>query len=159
MAHEKGVDKGPGKGHMPKGPYIIMMRKLMGEANVCLDPWRYGLCYLKIILQIQLFATIFRVYLGISSYLYQLPWREFYHISLSKRRKMERSVINTHFFWTAPLQDINSNDAFHSIPELSVVSGTNQLSVLADFENECSWKRNREQNTNILVYIRLTLIT
>lgn len=38
----------------------------MGGAIVCLDPWRYGLSHLKIILQIQLFATIFRVYLGIS---------------------------------------------------------------------------------------------
>ena len=57
--------KGPVRGYVLKGPYV-MLTKLMGGVSVCLDPRRYVLYHLKIILQIQLFAAIFRVILGMS---------------------------------------------------------------------------------------------
>lgn len=91
------LSRGPGCGYMPKSPYVIMLMKLIGGVNVCLDPWRSRLCYLKIVLQIQLFAAIFTVYSEISlrnSSAISLPIVS--QVSLSKRRKMQRSIKNTH---------------------------------------------------------------
>lgn len=82
-----------------------------------------------------------------------------YKVSLSKKRKMWRSIQNIHLL-DCPLQDIKSRDAFCYIPELRIAVCTNQLAELVEYifvENVCSRKIGNK--TNILVHTKLILIT
>lgn len=81
----------------------------------------------KVILQIQLFQLSLQSRLSnlierfLRKVLTSFLVGNVYKVSLSKKRKMWRSIQNIHLL-DCPLQDIKSRDAFCYIPELRIVS-------------------------------------